>query len=464
MAKKSTPRPAQGATVNTAPDTSIPPVYSMRPAGAPPNPKPDMARGALTEGKAVVDAFGELILEGKAGQYLLLERARMGNQHRYPIIRDNERQRPSPQLLLKERDGVLGYNPNRDLFPVELQEGDRYGATYHRVTRTLKWTATIYRIATEDERAISPGDLASRKDHTAQDLLDYTRKTYTKGRIPSYEVPEPEKLRRFRTDMLGLPDMSETELLEHYRTRPLPLWYTQGVWWDNHPATGPHDPRHPVGTIHGAFVATDRNATDHEEWTRWIDEFAVEVEVCVERFKEHEELPHELARMIAAIRAFEIGSGEAGPYIADLRTTSAGQRIMDAMNDGKARLLRRLGTIAEEWPVDAPGNGSVTATPERPLERIAWNDTAALLAFLLNELIEADYITPPPNGRRVGRDGNRAAVADMAYRIFDIRDRATGNRVTREYFRSLMRPSSPDRDSRGDLFRIRSRTASNEPT
>lgn len=99
-----------------------------------------------------------------------------------------------------------------------------------------------------------------------------------------------------------------------------------------------------------------------------------------------------------------------------------------------------------------------------PMERITWNDTAALLAFLLTELIEADYIIPPPNGRRVGRDGNRAAVADMAYRIFDIRDRATGNSVTREYFRSLMRPSSPDRDSRGDLIKIRSRITTNKPT
>ncbi len=125
------------------------------------------------------------------------------------------------------------------------------------------------------------------------------------------------------------------------------------------------------------------------------------------------------------------------------------------------RVIRRelLDRLQEILGVATTPTNGTTAT-----QRVPWNDTAALLAYLLTELIEAEYITPPPNGRRTGRDGNRAAVADLAYQLLDIRDRSTNERVTREYFRSLMRPSSPDRDSRPDLFRIRPRVARNGPT
>jgi hypothetical protein len=112
----------------------------------------------------------------------------------------------------------------------------------------------------------------------------------------------------------------------------------------------------------------------------------------------------------------------------------------------------------------ALNSGRVAAAPERPTARITWNDNASLLAYLLTELIEADYIIPPPNGRRIGRNGNRAAVADMVYQLMDIRDRDTGRPVSREFFRSLLRPKSPDRNSFPDLFRIRSRVSRNRPT
>lgn len=125
----------------------------------------------------------------------------------------------------------------------------------------------------------------------------------------------------------------------------------------------------------------------------------------------------------------------------------------------RAELAQHLKGIAGSIAVDPVATNGTTAT-----QRVPWNDTAALLAYLLTELIEAEYITPPPNGRRTGKNGNRAAVADLAYQLLDIRDRSTNERVTREYFRSLMRPSSPDRDSRPDLFRIRPRVARNGPT
>lgn len=112
----------------------------------------------------------------------------------------------------------------------------------------------------------------------------------------------------------------------------------------------------------------------------------------------------------------------------------------------------------------ALNSGRVAAAPERPTARITWNDNASLLAYLLTELIEADYIIPPPNGRRTGRQGNRAAVADLVYQLMDIRDRDTGRPVSREFFRSLLRPKSPDRNSSPDLFRIRPRVSRNGPT
>jgi len=392
MAKKRTTRPAKaakGATVNTAPDTSIPPVYSMRPAGAPPDPKPDPARGALTEGMDIVPAFNELILEGKAAQYMLLDRARMGIQHHYPIIRDKERQRPSPALLLTERDGMLGYDPNRDRLPAERKKPDRYGATYHRATRTLKWTATIHRLATNEELANRVRDLGERRGATAQHLLDDTLKwCKTRQQDPNF-MPTAEELRRYRVDMYGLPDKTDKELLKHYLNRPLPLWYTRGVSWDVYPATGPDDARYPVGTIDGAFVATDHKATDHEIWTRWFDEFAAEVEVCVERFKAHNELPDELARLIDNLRAFEIGQGEAAPFIADLLNTGAGKRIMDMMNDGKTRLLRRLEQVRDDAVPTSMNNGTSTT------KGIVWNGTLQQLAWVLRELAEGGWIGYP---------------------------------------------------------------------
>ena len=208
---------AKGAPADPIPDTLIPPIYFTRPVKEPLSPVPDPPRGALTDEMEIAPAFTKLILEGQAGLYLLLDRARRHIPRKYPIIRDKERKRPRPGLLLIERDGALGYDPNRSANGRMVR--DPYGATFYR---------------------------------------------------------------------------------------------------------------------------TDRKATGDEMYQLWIKEFAAEVEVCVERFKEHEELPTELARMIAAFRAFEIGSGEAAPYIADLRKTGSGQSIMRTMDEGKARLLRRL--------------------------------------------------------------------------------------------------------------------------
>jgi hypothetical protein len=151
-------------------------------------------------------------------------------------------------------------------------------------------------------------------------------------------------------------------------------------------------------------------------------------------------------------------------YAEGEKVDSLGAEVLAAFARIREHLNALLGMLADERTPDLPTLAEGSQPQQRRTDRITWNDTAALLAYLLTELIEADYITPPPNGRRTGRQGNRAAVADLVYQMMDIRDRDTGKPVTPEYFRSLMRPSSPDRDSRADLFKIRSRTARNEPT
>lgn len=86
--------------------------------------------------------------------------------------------------------------------------------------------------------------------------------------------------------------------------------------------------------------------------------------------------------------------------------------------------------------------------------RPQWMGSASELAYLLTELIEGNHLTPPPNGRKVGKEGNRAAVADALYDAIEIRDPATNEIVTREYFKSLLRPNSPDRGTFRKLFKI----------
>ena len=100
------------------------------------------------------------------------------------------------------------------------------------------------------------------------------------------------------------------------------------------------------------------------------------------------------------------------------------------------------------------GRGSDAAMPYGKPERSRWNGNASELAYLLTELIEGDHIIPPTRGRKIGKEGNRAAVADAIYEALDIRDPATAEPVTRDYFKSLLRPNSPDRGTYRNLFKI----------
>lgn len=94
----------------------------------------------------------------------------------------------------------------------------------------------------------------------------------------------------------------------------------------------------------------------------------------------------------------------------------------------------------------------------QPGVRPRWTGSASELAYLLTELIEADHLVPPPRGGKRGKEGNRAAVAEAIYKAFDIRDPDTDKAVTLDYFKSLLRPESPDRGVYRDLFKILPRT------
>lgn len=129
-----------------------------------------------------------------------------------------------------------------------------------------------------------------------------------------------------------------------------------------------------------------------------------------------------------------------------------GEIIEPAVLDHVEYMVTRLREIGDRW-----SEGSSTDGSKVKGSRPQWMGNASELAYLLTELIEGDHILPPARGRKVGKEGNRAAVADAIYDALDIRDPATDEPVTREYFKSLLRPNSPDRGTFKDLFKITSR-------
>lgn len=101
------------------------------------------------------------------------------------------------------------------------------------------------------------------------------------------------------------------------------------------------------------------------------------------------------------------------------------------------------------------GNTALPSVRTRP----KWNGNASELAFLLTELVESGHLVPPPIGKKTGKEGNRAAIATAFLTAFDIR-KDNGDPVSPDYFKSLMKPDSPDRGTFTKLFTIRPRTES----
>lgn len=360
-------------------------------AGVPP-PQPDPMRGSLTEGRDITAAFTELIREGKVCQYRLLRKATTSGAF---------------------REGGPAGSARRywDAFRAEVDGLQRsfhadggakeYGGTVDRAVRT--WTAVVPRLLTDEEAS---ADMAKEREwgevveRTPQTLLSSTAYSYRiHCQRSGIEDPENAALRQYRVQRFGLPDMSDAGLLNHFARNPLPRWYRNGSTADQIPVEGPSAEGLPAGT---KVIQTVAQVTTEERNRRWIEDFTAEVELCIERFRDTEELPHELGRLIAELKAFEVCAGEGRVLVEHLRSTGVGLDVLRKVADGKARLLLRLEEIAKEYADDTPhtiGQG----------QRLKWQGNTSELCELIHLLAENNWIEVPKS---------RSKLADRVHAVF----------------------------------------------
>ena len=370
---------------------------------------PDPPRGSITEGKDIMPAFSALIREGKAAQYIMLENA-IRTQRHFPT--DNG----ILSGLRDERMGSLG-QPTLPAFPLNLFGGSApenfIGQTLNRVCRKLEWVAIIPRLCTDEEIAAQWGWYVLDFDGSAQTLVKFTRDC-----CEIFDIEQTDKdLQEERAYCFDLPEMTDNDLLEHFRNNPLPEWYQRGIITDQHQATGPKDDRFPAITITSMFRSI-KIADTEENYTRWTNEFAAEVELGIERFKKQDELPRELTRLIDALRTFEVGTAEGAELIAELLTKSIGQNILGTLNEGKARLLRRLEEIAEEHLGPVATNGSTATQGTR--ERMEWNGSTIEFVTIFKNLLKSNYVELPSSGGKQG-EGNVTEYIRRLQQTFIIR-------------------------------------------
>jgi len=264
--------------------------------------------------------------------------------------------------FLTEQLGIIGKGYN----PLTIEQGMRdnhHGQTLNRSCRERVWEAAVPRQCTDEEITKGCRDCGSRMDADGATLVDDSNRWY-KVRFHYEQGPGVQK---FRVEEYGLPDLPDDELVQHFTTHPLPTWYRRGINFDIHTATGPDDERFPPTTIKAVF----RNTQDpgmEARYACWAEEFIAEVQVCVERFRGSDELPHELARLIAELQAFNIGDGEAKNCITALRSTTAGANALNIVQAGKDRLLLRLekvATTATTKPKPAKARPSIPTIAEK---------------------------------------------------------------------------------------------------
>ncbi len=328
----------------TAESDFIPPLY-FKHHGKPADPDPP--RGSVTEGLGIIPAFSALVQEGKVVQYMLL-RAAVQVGPKINLGHDLWKG------FLTEQLGIIGKGCN----PLTIAQGMRdnhHGQTLNRSCRERVWEAAVPRLCTDEEIAKGCRDCGSRIDADGATLVDDSNRWY-KVRFHYEQGPGVQK---FRAEEFGLPDLPDDELVQYFTTHPLPAWYRSGINFDIHTATGPDDERFPPTTIKAVFRYTQDPGME-ARYACWAEEFIAEVQVCVERFRGSDELPHELARLIAELQAFNIGDGEAKNCITALRSTTAGANALNIVQAGKDRLLLRLEKVAttattkpkpvKEWP------------------------------------------------------------------------------------------------------------------
>lgn len=132
------------------------------------------------------------------------------------------------------------------------------------------------------------------------------------------------------------------------------------------------------------------------------------------------------------------------------RTDEHARMKREAWQCVESSLSEYLGKVADHISAATAGTMPGGTTP---LDRIRWNDTAALMGHLFHELEAAGYITPP---QRAGQR-NWSAVARTLHAAFDIRKEG-GDPVTLAALTQALKPEG-DRDIIGGkaAFKIAAR-------
>ena len=183
------------------------------------------------------------------------------------------------------------------------------------------------------------------------------------------------------------------------------------VWQAVVPYPPAHDPDHPDKlVVHhyegllaadadhaqlpvGAKVVPATGKTDPEDaYRRWIEEFVAEVEVCAQRFTDHEELRVELQRLVDELNDFEPGTAEGRQFVEQWAVIAEGKEGIAIMRTGKDRLIRRLRELLDEQAPEPIADAQTGP-------RITWRGTAGELAEVFHQLAVNGWIEEPRRGR-----------------------------------------------------------------
>jgi len=325
---------------------------------------PEPTCGALTEGCTLEQAFAELTEEATAVLYKLF---RTGAFEQLSPAMDRELVRKKQWAgFIAERDGIQG------------RGNMRYGLTLERSLRI--WHKYTVRVLT-DEEAKYP-NIRRGYEVNGETLAEHSTIWYRSYCERTNAEPDlNEGLRRFRAEQCLLPDLPDAELIEHYRSNPLPIWYANGTVSDQEQVTD----RNAHLSNELEYIQPGRLQLPQEQtFTKWLEEFVAEVETCVARFGEDPELPHEIARFVEGLAKYEVCSFEGKPLRELLATQRGARKFLAAMDRQRDRLAAKLSEIADEWPVDVPSSEQG--------QRLTWKGHTTELAALIDLLETKGWI------------------------------------------------------------------------
>lgn len=325
---------------------------------------PEPACGALTEGCTLEQAFAELTEEATAVLYKLF---RTGAFEQLPPAMDRELVRKRQWAgFVAERDGIQG------------RGNVRYGLTLERSLRI--WHKYTVRVLT-DEEAKDP-NIRRGYEVNGETLVEHSIIWYRSYcERTNAEVDLTDGLRRFRVEQCLLPDLPDVELIAHYRNNPLPKWYANGTVSDQERVTD----RNAHLSTELEYIQPGRLQLSQEQtFTKWLEEFVAEVEMCIARFVEDPELPQEIARFVEGLAKYEVCSFEGRPLRELLAAQRGARKFLATMDRQRDRLATKLTEIADEWPVDLPSNEQG--------QRLTWKGNTTELAALIDLLERKGWI------------------------------------------------------------------------